>query len=177
MRVRVHYADGCDEEFDTGALTSASPLGKGNAMSDFELSVRDDGLWVETSWYAVSPQGGLARRSPGCSIHLLSAEELARVETVWTSDTVLMRRIGPDLMDMARFEQALALFYEPDEYARSSVAARAERLLSILRARFPHDDETKLLARMGLTESSFRIMSGADVSVDGGRVFIEEGWA
>lgn len=179
MRIRVHYDDGREEEFDTSALTVAGVLGRTNAMSDFCLSAREDGLWAEATWYDVSAalqDAGVARRAPGCSIQLLSADELEHAQTVLSSDEVLFYRVGPDLLDMALFRRAMEFFFVPDDLARPSVAARAERLLQILEGVFPGKGQGELLAMMGITEASYQFLSGADANVDGGKVYFEEGW-
>ena len=86
MKVTVHYEDGSVETFDTNALTTTSPLGMGNALTDFRVAM-DGGLRVEVSWYRV-PQGPteddalpLAQRSPGCRVHVLSDAEVAHARS------------------------------------------------------------------------------------------------
>ena len=107
MRLTVRYVDGSVESFDTNALTTTSPLGRDNALTDLRVAL-DDGLWVEASWYRVphaqGDDGGmsLAQRTAGCRIHVLSEQEVELVRSVELDGRVQWLRIGPDLCDVTR---------------------------------------------------------------------------
>ena len=172
MRITVRFQDGTIEEFDTNTLTTDSALGRTNALTDLRI-VLDGGLWVEASWYrVVSSEGAdmpLAQRSAGCRLHVLSEAEVAHVRSVELDGRLQWVRVGPDLCDVARLDEAADLFYDTDEPAHS-VAGRAVWLHDYLRDSLTGelsgpDGERLTCAMLGMTEASYEFVSGMAASV------------
>ena len=172
MRITVRFQDGTIEDFDTNTLTTDSALGRTNALTDLRI-VLDDVLWVEASWYRVVSSEGtdmpLAQRSAGCRLHVLSEEEVGQVRSVELDGRLQWVRVGPDLCDVARLDEAADLFYDADEPSRS-IAGRAVWLHDYLRnalagALGGPDGERLTCAMLGMTEASYEFVSGAAASV------------
>ena len=172
MRITVRFQDGTIEEFDTNTLTTDSALGRTNALTDLRIAL-DGGLWVEASWYRVvgseDADMPLAQRSAGCRLHVLSEEEVAQVRSVELDGRLQWVRVGPDLCDVARLDEAADLFYDADEPSRSMVG-RAVWLHDYLRGALSgdlhgSDVERLICATLGMTEASYEFVSGAAASV------------
>ena len=158
MKVTVHYEGGSVETFDTNALTTTSPLGMGNALTDFRVAM-GDGLWVEVSWYRV-PQGPtedgalpLAQRSPGCRIHVLSEGEVEQARSIEIDGRVQWLRIGPDLCDVSQLDETTDLLCGLSK-GSSSMATRV-------------DEEWLTCAMIGMTEASYEYVSALAANVYG----------
>ena len=172
MRITVRFQDGAVEEFDTNTLTTDSALGRTNALTDLRITL-SDGLWVEASWYRVVGSEGvdlpLAQRSAGCQLHVLSEEEVGQVRSVELDGRLQWVRVGPDLCDVARLDEASDLFYDADEPARS-MAGRAVWLHDYLKDALSNeihgpDGERIVCAMLGMTEASYEFVSGMAASV------------
>ena len=172
MRITVRFQDGAIEEFDTNALTTDSALGRTNALTDLRVTL-DDGLWVEASWYRVMGSEGsdmpLAQRSAGCRLHVLSEEEVGQVRSVELDGRLQWVRVGPDLCDVTRLDEASDLFYDADEPVRS-MAGRTVWLHDYLKDALASelhgpDRERLTCAMLGMTEASYQFVSGAAASV------------
>ena len=164
MKVTVHYEGGSVETFDTNALTTTSPLGMGNALTDFRVAM-GDGLWVEVSWYRV-PQGPtedgalpLAQRSPGCRIHVLSEGEVEQARSIEIDGRVQWLRIGPDLCDVSQLDETTDLLCG---LSKGSSSMRA------LGPDGSHEgDERRMYAMLGMTEASYEFVSALAANVYG----------
>ena len=174
MRITVRFQDGAIEEFDTNTLTTDSALGRTNALTDLRITL-DDGLWVEASWYRVVSSEGtelpLAQRSAGCRLHVLSEEEVAQVRSVELDGRLQWVRVGVDLCDVSRLDEAADLFYDADEPSRS-IVGRAVWLHDYLRDALADklhgpDGEQLTCAMLGMTEASYNFLSGAAANVYG----------
>lgn len=172
MRITVRFQDGAIEEFDTNTLTTDSALGRTNALTDLRIAL-DGGLWVEASWYRVvgseDADMPLAQRSAGCRLHVLSEEEVAQVRSVELDGRLQWVRVGPDLCDVARLDEASDLFYDADEPSRS-MAGRALWLHDYLRNAHADelhepDEESLICAMLGMTEASYEYLSGVAANV------------
>ena len=172
MRITVRFQDGAIEEFDTNTLTTDSALGRANALTDLRVTL-GDGLWVEASWYRVVGSEGadmpLAQRLAGCRLHVLSEEEVGQVRSVELDGRLQWVRVGPDLCDVARLDEASDLFYDADEPSRS-MAGRAVWLHDYLRDALAGeihgpDEEHLVCAMLGMTEASYEFVSGVAASV------------
>ena len=176
MKVTVHYEGGSVETFDTNALTTTSPLGMGNALTDFRVAM-GDGLWVEVSWYRV-PQGPtedgalpLAQRSPGCRIHVLSEGEVEQARSIEIDGRVQWLRIGPDLCDVARLDETTDLLCGLSKGSSSMATRVANMHDTLMRALGPdgaHEgDEGRMYAMLGMTEASYEFVSALAANVYG----------
>ena len=173
MRITVSFLDGAVEEFDTGALTTESALGRTNALTDLRVTL-GDGLWVEASWYRVTQAGDgvqapLAQRSPGCRLHVLSDDEMGRVRSIELEGHLRWLRVGPDLCDMALLDDMIDLFHD-SEHPSSCVAGKAVWLYEHLRQRLPGvygqpGGERLVCSMLGMTEASYEYVSGLSASV------------
>ena len=172
MRITVRFQDGAIAEFDTNTLTTDSALGRTNALTDLRVTL-DDGLWVEASWYRVMGSEGsdmpLAQRSAGCRLHVLSEEEVGQVRSVELDGRLQWVRVGPDLCDVTRLDEASDLFYDADEPVRS-MAGRTVWLHDYLKDALASelhgpDRERLTCAMLGMTEASYQFVSGAAASV------------
>ena len=166
MRITVRFQDGAVEEFDTNTLTTDSALGRANALTDLRVAL-SDGLWVEASWYRVVGADGsdmpLAQRSAGCRLHVLSGDEVRQVRSVELDGRLQWLRVGPDLCDVARLDEAADLFYDADEPSRC-MAGRATWLHDFLRNALDDefrgpDCEGRVCAMLGMTEASYEYVS------------------
>lgn len=176
MRITVRFTDGAVEEFDTGALTTDSALGRTNALTDLRVTL-GDGLWVEASWYRV-PQAGedageapLARRTLGCRLHVLTGGEVEAARSIELDGRLQWMRIGPDLCDMAALDEMVGLLHDSEEPSACMVG-RAVWLHDILRERMPGaagqpDCEERVCAALGMTAGSYEFLSAASASVYG----------
>jgi hypothetical protein len=172
MRITVRFQDGAIEEFDTNTLTTDSALGRTNALTDLRL-VLHDGLWIEASWYrVVSSEGSempLAQRSAGCRLHVLSEEEVAQARSIELDGRLQWVRVGPDLCDVSRLDEAADLFYDADEPARSMAGRAAwlhDYLRGVLASELSGPDEERLVcAKLGMTQASYEYLSGAAANV------------
>lgn len=167
MRITVRFADGAVEEFDTNTLTTDSALGRSNALTDLRV-VLEGGLWVEASWYRMARDAGdgrlpLAQRSPGCRLHVLSEEEVGRVRSIELDGRLQWLRIGPDLCDMAAFDEAADLLYdaaEPSSCIAGKVVWLHDHLIRTLPAATGRPaSEARVCSMLGMTETGYEFLS------------------
>lgn len=100
----------------------------------------------------------LAQRSAGCRLHVLSEEEVAQVRSVELDGRLQWVRVGLDLCDVARLDEAADLFYDADEPPRS-MAGRAVWLHDYLRDALAGElsgpeGERLTCAMLGMTEAT-----------------------
>lgn len=117
----------------------------------------------------------LAQRSAGCRLHVLSEEEMAQVRSVELDGRLQWVRVGPDLCDVTRLDEAADLFYDADEPSRS-MAGRAVWLHDYLGDALAgelngSEGERLTCAIPDMTETSYGFLSGAVASVYSGRYF------
>lgn len=159
MRVTVRYDDGSVEEFDTSTLTTEGALGRPNALTDIHVTI-EDGVWAEISWYRVPADrpGEVADRMPGCRVHLLNEDELSRTRSIELDGRLQWLRVGGDLCDVARLDEASDLMYEGPS---ACMAGRAVWLHDTLLQALPasRDSHESACAMLGMTPSSYEFLS------------------
>lgn len=115
MIVKVTYDDQRLDVFDTATFTAATPLGKSNMLTNFEVrfdTLGDGGLWMAAHSYqaekAEEDDGPLpaARRRRGWEFLLADAEELGHVELVVVDGEAIMKRVFGELVDLQAFDEA-----------------------------------------------------------------------
>ena len=173
MKLTVRYLDGTLELFDTDVLTTESALGRTNALTDLRVTL-EDGLWIEASWYRVSPAADdgrmpLAQRTVGCRLHVLSEEEVGRVRSIELDGSLQWLRIGPDLCEMPLFDEMADLAYD-GEGPSGCIAGKAVWLHDLLKERMPDglkpaEAHSQACMAIGMTEDSYEFVSGLSVSV------------
>ena len=94
---------------------------------------------------------------------------MALVRSVELDGRLQWVRVGPDLCDVARLDEAADLFYDADEPPKS-VAGRAVWLHDYLRDALPGeihgpDGERVVCAMLGMTEASYEFVSGVAANV------------
>ncbi len=180
MRIDVLYADGLRESYATAsesALTANSIVGAPlcsagttalAAMLRPRLDlVESEGLRVDVYWYSTAVDAGTARTEtdefgidelanlnlePGRVWQILPPEDMVEVEEVDIDGSCALRRVGPDLTDMARLGRELDAL--AGAMPGSSLADRVDTLFEAERRAWPGLDEEGLLARMGVTKGS-----------------------
>ena len=111
MIVKVTYDDQRLDVFDTATFTSATPLGKSNMLTNFEVrfdTLGDGGLWMAAHSYQAEKmesnddgQVPAARRRRGWEFLLADAEELGHVELVVVDGEAIMKRVFGELEEVA----------------------------------------------------------------------------
>ena len=107
MIVKVTYDDQRLDVFDTATFTSATPLGKSNMLTNFEVrfdTMGDGGLWMAAHSYQAEKTD--ARRRRGWEFLLADAEELGHVELVVVDGEAIMKRVFGELVDLQAFDEA-----------------------------------------------------------------------
>lgn len=117
MIVKITYDDKRLDVFDTSTFTQATPLGKQNMLTNFEVRFDDmtfDGLWLTAHSYQVDDsfkrEAGedevpVARRTKGWRFLLASSEELERVELVVVDGEAIVKRVLGELIDLQSFDE------------------------------------------------------------------------
>ncbi len=115
MIVKVTYDDQRLDVFDTATFTAATPLGKSNMLTNFEVrfdTLGDGGLWMAAHSYQAEKtedddgQVPAARRRRGWEFLLADAEELGHVELVVVDGEAIMKRVFGELVDLQAFDEA-----------------------------------------------------------------------
>lgn len=117
MIVRIAYDDHRLDVFDTTTFTAATPLGKQNMLTNFEVrfdEIAFGGLWLNAHSYRVEPsfekdsdtdEAPAARRKKGWAFLLASAEELEHVELVVVDGEAILKRVCGELIDLQSFDE------------------------------------------------------------------------
>lgn len=117
MIVRIAYDDRRLDIFDTTAFTAATPLGKQNMLTNFEVRFDEidfGGLWLNAHSYHVDSSFGkaedtdeapAAHRKKGWAFLLASAEELEHVELVVVDGEAILKRVCGELIDLQSFDE------------------------------------------------------------------------
>lgn len=117
MKIEIAYTDGRIDVFDTVSFTAPNPLGKENALTNFELrfdKLGDTGLWLSAHHYDASPsyaeecpddETPVARRKRGWRFLLAEASEIAELESVAIDGEVALNRILGEMVDVARLRR------------------------------------------------------------------------
>ncbi|MEE1274444.1 MAG: hypothetical protein UHI81_08075 [Olegusella sp.] len=195
MRIDVLYADGLRESYATAsesALTANSIVGAplcsvGTTALAAMLRPRLDlvgseGLRVDVYWYSTAVDAGTARTEtdefgidelanlnlePGRVWQILPPEDMVEVEEVDIDGSCALRRVGPDLADMARLGRELDTL--AGAMPGSPLVDRVAALFDAERRAWPSLDEERLLARMGVSEASLEwVRTVREERTDGG---------
>lgn len=117
MIVKITYDDKRLDVFDTSTFTQATPLGKQNMLTNFEVRFDDmtfDGLWLAAHSYladeafkkeATEGEVPVARRTKGWRFLLASSEELDHVELVVVDGEAIVKRVLGELVDLQSFDE------------------------------------------------------------------------
>lgn len=117
MIVKITYGDKRLDVFDTSTFTQATPLGKQNMLTNFEVRFDDmafDGLWLTAHSYnadesfkreAEGEEVPVARRTKGWRFLLASSKELDHIELVVVDGEAIMKRVLGELIDLQSFDE------------------------------------------------------------------------
>lgn len=122
MKIEMAYRNGRVDVFDTMSFTAPSPLGKGNALTNFELRFDElgkTGLWLATHHYDADPSGTeeypddetpVARRRRGWRFLLAEASELDELEWVAVDGEVALARVLGEMVDVGQLMRSARLW-------------------------------------------------------------------
>lgn len=137
MKIEMAYRNGRIDVFDTMSFTAPSPLGKGNALTNFELrfdELGETGLWLAAHHYDADPsyaedrpesETPVARRRRGWRFLLAEASEVAELESVAVDGEVVLARILGEMVDVAQLKRSANL------WLRSSGLSVAETIVQL----------------------------------------------
>ena len=122
MKIEMAYRNGRVDVFDTMSFTTPSPLGKGNALTNFELRFDElgkTGLWLAAHHYDADPSGTeacpddetpVARRRRGWRFLLAEASELDELEWVAIDGELALARILGEMVDVGQLRRSAELW-------------------------------------------------------------------
>ena len=122
MKIEMAYRNGRVDVFDTMSFTAPSPLGKGNALTNFELRFDELGItgsWLAAHHYDADPSGTeecpddetpVARRRRGWRFLLAEASELDELEWVAVDGEVALARILGEMVDVGQLRRSAGLW-------------------------------------------------------------------
>lgn len=179
MKIEMAYRNGRVDVFDTMSFTAPSPLGKENALTNFELRFDElgkKGLWLAAHHYDVDPSGTeecpddetpVARRRRGWRFLLAEASELDELEWVAVDGELALARVLGEMVDVGQLmrsarlwlgtsnrsvaETIVHLFDELLLSRKPTAVSRAMRYRGTVAARKSSSTDSKQLAQ-GITE-------------------------
>lgn len=122
MRIEMAYRNGRVDVFDTMSFTAPSPLGKENALTNFELrfdELGNTGLWLAAHHYDVNPSDAescpddetpVARRRRGWRFLLAEASEIDELESVAVDGEVALVRVLGEMVDVEQLMRSARLW-------------------------------------------------------------------
>lgn len=122
MRIEMAYRNGRVDVFDTISFTAPSPLGKGNALTNFELRFDElgkTGLWLAAHHYDADLSGAeecpddetpVARRRRGWRFLLAEASEVDELEWVAVDGEVALARVLDEMVDVGQLMRSARLW-------------------------------------------------------------------
>ena len=122
MKIEMAYRNGRIDVFDTMSFTAPSPLGKENALTNFELRFDElgkTGLWLAAHHYDADPsyaedcpdgETPVARRRRGWRFLLAEASEVDELESVTMDGEVVLARILGEMVDTAQLKRSVSLW-------------------------------------------------------------------
>ncbi len=122
MRIEMAYRNGRIDVFDTMPFTAPNPLGKENALTNFEVRFDElgkTGLWLAAHHYDADPsyaedcsdgETPVARRRRGWRFLLAEASEVAELESVSVDGEVVLARILGEMVDAAQLKRSASLW-------------------------------------------------------------------
>lgn len=141
MRIEMAYRNGRVDVFDTMSFTAPSPLGKGNALTNFELrfdELGNTGLWLAAHHYDVNPSGAescpddetpVARRRRGWRFLLAEASEIDELESVAVDGEVALVRVLGEMVNVEQLMRSARLWLGT---SNRSVAETIVQLFDVL---------------------------------------------
>lgn len=141
MKIEMAYRNGRVEVFDTMSFTAPSPLGKGNALTNFELrfdELGNTGLWLAAHHYDADPSGAescpddetpVARRRRGWRFLLAEASEIDELESVAVDGEVALVRVLGEMVDVEQLMRSARLWLGT---SNRSVAETIMQLFDVL---------------------------------------------
>ena len=141
MRIEMAYRNGRVDVFDTMSFTAPSPLGKENALTNFELrfdELGNTGLWLAAHHYDVNPSGAescpddetpVARRRRGWRFLLAEASEIDELESVAVDGEVALVRVLGEMVDVEQLMRSARLWLGT---SNRSVAETIMQLFDVL---------------------------------------------
>lgn len=122
MRIEMAYQNGRVDVFDTMSFTASSPLGKENALTNFELRFDElgkTGLWLAAHHYDADlscteecpdDETPVARRRRGWRFLLAEASELDELEWVAVDGEVSLARVLGEMVDVGKLMRSARLW-------------------------------------------------------------------
>lgn len=122
MRIEMAYRNGRIDVFDTMSFTAPNPLGKGNALTNFELrfdQLGETGLWLAAHHYDADPstteecpgdETPVARRRRGWRFLLAEASELDELEWVAIDGEMALARVLNEMVDVGQLMRSARLW-------------------------------------------------------------------
>lgn len=122
MKIEMAYQNGRVDMFDTMSFTAPSPLGKENALTNFELrfdELGETGLWLAAHHYDADHSGTedchddetpVARRRRGWRFLLAEASEVAELESVAVDGEVALARVLSEMVDVGQLRRSAELW-------------------------------------------------------------------
>ncbi len=122
MKIEMAYRNGRVDVFDTISFTAPSPLGKENALTNFELrfdELGETGLWLAAHHYDADPSGTeacpddetpVARRRRGWRFLLAEASELEELEWVAVDGELALARVLGEMVDVGQLRRSAELW-------------------------------------------------------------------
>ena len=141
MRIEMAYRNGRVDVFDTMSFTAPSPLGKGNALTNFELRFDElgkTGLWLAAHHYDADPsctekcpddETPVARRRRGWRFLLAEASEIDELESVAVDGEVALVRVLGEMVDVEQLMRSARLWLGT---SNRSVAETIMQLFDVL---------------------------------------------
>lgn len=144
MRIEMAYRNGKIDVFDTMPFTAPSPLGKENALTNFEVRFDElgkTGLWLAAHHYDADPscaeecpddETPVARRRRGWRFLLAEASEVAELESVAVDGEVVMARILGEMVDVTQLKRSANLWLGSSGLSISETIVRLFDELSVV---------------------------------------------
>lgn len=138
------YRNGRIDVFDTMPFTAPNPLGKENALTNFEVRFDElgkTGLWLAAHHYDADPsyaedcpdgETPVARRRRGWRFLLAEASEVAELESVSVDGEVALARILGEMVDVAQLKRSASLWLGPSGLSIAETIVRLFDELSVV---------------------------------------------
>lgn len=122
MKIEMAYRNGRVDVFDTISFTAPSPLGKENALTNFELrfdELGETGLWLAAHHYDADhsateecpgDETPVARRRRGWRFLLAEASEIGELESVAVDGEVALARVLGEMVDVGQLRRSAGLW-------------------------------------------------------------------
>lgn len=144
MKIEIAYANGRIDVFDTASFTAPNPLGKENALTNFEVRFDElgkTGLWLAAHHYDADPsyaedcpdsETPVARRRRGWRFLLAEASEIADIESVTVDGEVALARILGEMVDVTQLKRSANLWLGSSGQSATDTIVRLFDELSVV---------------------------------------------